>query len=137
MNSPVRSWIPKYLQGEPCNESPLWELLVDGRAFILGTRVRQLAYETVKWTWPRSLGLLELSRIAVELNSDLGLIWPMLIREGNTFSLRLYPNFRDAKDTKFLEKLSKYSGPKNTADLNLATDLVLPDLSEYFVEIPR
>ena len=137
MNSPDKSWIPKYLQGEPCNESPVWGRLVDGGAFILGTRGRQRAYETVKRTWPRSLGLLELSRVAVEMDSDLGLIWPMLIREGNTFSLRLYLNFCDAKDTKFLEKLSKYSGPKNTADLNSSTNLVPPDLSEYFVEIPR
>jgi hypothetical protein len=74
MRSTEPSWMASYLSGSPMGERPLWELLVDGRGFVLGTRVRERAYDTVKRKWPQSLGLLELSRVAVELNSDLGLI---------------------------------------------------------------
>lgn len=117
-------------------ERPLWELLVDGRGFVLGTRVRERAYDTVKRKWPQSLGLLELSRVAVELNSDLGLITPFLVVEAERMRLGFYLNFADAKDPGFLDRLASYDGPKNTADLNASADLVRPDLKEYFVEFP-
>lgn len=113
---------------------PLWELLVEGRGFVLGTHVRELAYDTVRRTWPRSLGLLELSRVAVELNSDLGLICPFLTVESNRIRLTLQLSFAYAQDPSFLEQFSKYQGPKNTADLNASSDLVLPDLSDHFAE---
>jgi hypothetical protein len=134
MNSTDRSWISNYLAGQPFGSDPLWELLIEGRGFVLGTRVRQLAYETVKREWPRSLGLLELSRVAVELGSDLGFAGSILTVHGDTAQLRMYLNFEDAKNPEFLDRLSRYDGPKNTADLNQHTDLVLPDLSKHFVD---
>ena len=115
-------------------ESPLWELLVEGRGFVLGTRVRERAYETVKRTWPGSLGLLELSRVAVELDSDLGLISPFLTIDSNKVRLTLQLSFADANDPAFLERFSKYQGPKNTRDLNASASLVVPDLTHHFVE---
>ena len=127
-------WIENYLKGQAMGPLPLWELLVEGRGFILGTHIRKLAYETVRQTWPKSLGLLELSRIAVELDSDLGLISPILTGNENRASLKLYLDFEDAQNPVFLDKLKKYQGPKNTTDLNINSDLVLPDLSNYFVE---
>jgi hypothetical protein len=93
-----------------------------------------LAYETVKRTWPNSLGLLELSRVAVLLGSDLGLIWPLITLEGDKAHLKLYLNFADANDENFLDRLSKFDGPKNTTDLNTSSEIVVPDLSNYFVE---
>ncbi|MBD2452686.1 hypothetical protein H6G80_01040 [Nostoc sp. FACHB-87] len=135
MNHTDRSWILKYLSGEPLGQQPLWELLVEGRGFVLGTQVRQRAYETVKRKWPKSLGLLELSRIAVELSSDLGFICPLLTVNDSIADLRIYLNFQDANNPIFLDKLSKYEGAKNTADLNSQTDcLVVPDLSEYYAQ---
>jgi hypothetical protein len=134
MDSSDSSWMSSYLSGVQMGESPLWELLIEGRGFILGTRVRERAYDTVKRTWPKSLGLLELSRVAVYLNSDLGLICPFLTVESDRVRLTLQLSFTDAKDAGFLERLSKYDGPKNTADLNASADLVLPDLSNHFAE---
>jgi len=134
MGSSDSSWMSSYLSGSQMDERPLWELLIVGRGFILGTRVRERAYDTVKRTWPKSLGLLELSRVAVELNSDLGLICPFLTIESDRVRLTLQLSFADAEDAVFLERLSKYDGPKNTADLNASADLVLPDLSNHFAE---
>lgn len=134
MDSEDSSWIPRYLAGQARNEDPLWELLVDGRGLVLGTEVRQRAYDTVKRVWPKSLGLLELSRVAVELHSDLGLIAPILTQDGNNAALKLYLNFQDAKREDFLRKLAAFDGPKNTVDLNAQTDLVVPDLRGYFVQ---
>lgn len=130
------SWMSSYLSGSPMGARPLWEFLVEGRGFVLGTRVRERAYDTVKRKWPRSLALLELSRVAVELNSDLGLILPFLTLESGRRWLTFRLSFPDAKDPSFLDRFAKYDGPKNTADLNASADLVLPDLSEYFVEFP-
>ncbi len=134
MGSTDSSWMSSYLSGSQMGERPLWELLVEGRGFVLGTRVRERAYDTVKRTWPRSLGLLELSRVAVELNSDLGLICPFLMVESDRIRLTLQFSFADAQDPGFLDRFSKYDGPKNTADLNASADLVLPDLSDHFAE---
>ena len=134
MGSGDQSWISSYLSGAQMGESPLWELLVEGRGFVLGTRIRERAYETIKRTWPASLGLLELSRVAVELISDLGLICPFLTIKSKKVRLTLQLNFTDAKRPAFLEKLSKYDGPKNTRDLNASASLVVPDLRDHFAE---
>lgn len=134
MRSNGSSWISSYLAGLSMGAAPLWELLVEGRAIILSTRIRKLAYETVKRTWPNSLGLLELSRVAVFLDSDLGLIWPLITINGRRASLKLYLNFADATNESFLERFSKFDGPKNTTDLNASSAIVPPDLTNYFVE---
>ncbi len=132
LRSRESSWIAKYLSGQP-TERPIWELLIEGRGWVLGTGVRQGAYETVKRVWPASLALLELSRVAVELGSDLGFIAPIVTVQDGWADLNLYMDFRDAKNPEFLERLRRYEGPKNTADLNAASELVLPDLREFSV----
>jgi len=48
--------------------------------------------------------------------------------------LTLQLNFVDAQNPDFLDRFSKYDGPKNIADLNASADLVLPDLSDHFAE---
>jgi len=134
MNSADQSWISKYLSGQPFGKQPIWELLVEGRGFVLGTQVRQRAYETIKGKWSKSLGFLALSRVAVDLNSDLGFICPLLTVNEGIGRMGVYLNFQDAQNPVFLDKFSKYDGPKNTADLNSQIDLVVPDLSEYSIE---
>lgn len=130
MDADDRSWIDKYLSGQP-SEQPTWELLVEGRGLILGTEVRQRAYETVRNEWPDSLALLELSRVAVELGSDLGFIAPIVTVADGWAELKMYLDFRDATNPAFLYRLGRYDGPKNTADLNGKSDLVLPDLTPF------
>src|SRR5262245_19855630 len=126
LQSDDSSWFGRYLSGEP-TDTPLWEFLVAGRGYILGTDVGQRDYETIKGTWPSSLPLLELSRVAVELGSDLGLIAPLLTIDNNGWvDVRLYLNFEDADSAPFLERFAKYGGPKNTADLNASSELVVP-----------
>lgn len=71
----------KYWRGEQ-TKSPHPEALLSGRFFILGTTVRKRAYETIRRTWPNALALLELSRLAVEFDSDFGSISPWIIQSG-------------------------------------------------------
>ena len=106
-----------YLRGEPSGEHPIWELLVDGRAVVFGTALREAAYGVVKRVWPRSLALLELSRVAVELGSDLGLITPMVLGPANDHRVDFAMNFVDATDEGFLKRFAEYDGPKHMADL--------------------
>jgi hypothetical protein len=131
-----RSWMLPYLRGEPSGDHPVWEVLVDGRAVVFGTALREAAYEVVKQVWPRSLALLELSRVAVELGSDLGLITPMVLGSTNDHRVDFAMNFADATDQGFLERFAEYAGPKNTADLGPESDLVLPDLRPYTFKLP-
>ncbi len=45
-------------------------------------------------------------------------------------------NLEDATDKDFLARFSAYDGPKNTADLNATSDLVLPDLRPQGFSLP-
>jgi hypothetical protein len=131
-----RSWMLPYLRGEPSGDDPIWELLVDGRAVIFGTQLREAAYEVVQRVWPQSLALLELSRVAVEFRSDLGVITPMVLGQVNDHRVDFAMNFVDATNQEFLERFSRYDGPKNQNDLGPGSDLVLPDLRPYSFKLP-
>jgi hypothetical protein len=72
----------RYWAGE-LTAKPMTELLLRGRFFILGTKVRKRAYEIIKALNPNSLAMLELSRLAVEFGSDLGSVAPWLRLEGD------------------------------------------------------
>lgn len=130
LDSQSHEWMPRYLAGEPYGDSPIWELVVDGRALVFGTTLRMAAYETVKATWPRSLALLELARQAVELDSDLGLTVGALFDIGGQRTLRYIMHFADAKNPAFLERLAAFEGPKNAKDVPPDFELVLPDLRD-------
>lgn len=123
------AWADDYFAGNQFGAEPIWEIVVEGRALILGTDLRENAYETVKSAWPASLPLLELARIAVELNSDLGLITPSLIEDRGRRRVSYVMNFKDAKAEAFLENFGSFTGPKNTQDLQPESDLVMPNLS--------
>ena len=130
-------WMHRYFGGEPCNDDPIWELIVDGTALVYGTEVRQHAYAVVKQTWPRALGLLELARLAAWLDFPLGRTIAMIDELDEGLQVGFYLDFRDAKNPEFLERLETYDGPKNTADLNANTELVLPDLRSRSFTLPR
>jgi hypothetical protein len=125
-----------YVRGQASGQRPVWELLVDGRAVIFGTSLREAAYEVAKRTWPRSLALLEMSRVAVELDSDLGLIAPIVLGPANDQRVDFAMNFIDARNQEFLKRFADYDDPKNTADLGPAAELVLPDLRPYSFRLP-
>jgi hypothetical protein len=125
-----------YLRGDAESPKPIWELVVDGRAVIFGTELREAAYQVVKRTWPASLALLELSRVAVELRSDLGLILPMVLSGSHRRRVEFTMNFQDAQEKAFLDRFAAYDGPKNTADLNATSSLVVPDLRPQGFDLP-
>ena len=130
-DSPSQDWMSRYLDGEPYGDAPIWELVVDGRALVFGTELRKAAYEIVKSEWPKSLALLELARVGVELDSDLGLITGKIIGGGDQRALRYVMNFEDATSPAFLERFAAFEGPKNTHDLRPDSDLAPPDLGGW------
>jgi hypothetical protein len=123
-------WIPAYWKGEPFQgDEPIWELLAHGRAVILSTKLRQRAYETIKRDSPLAVSILEVSRIAALLESDLGQAKAFLIDNANgTASINFYLDMRDAENSNFLARVRDYEGPKNYEDLAVGGNVFyLPD----------
>lgn len=137
IGSADRSWMLPYLRGEPSGPEPIWELLVDGRAVMYGADLRKAAYDVVRRAWPKTLALLELSRVAVELRSDLGLIAAMFHGSADRRRVDFFLNFEDATNQEYLDRFAEYDGPKNTADVPPDFELVLPDLRPYSFELPQ
>jgi hypothetical protein len=129
-------WMRAYLAGDPADASPIWELLVDGRAWIYGTELRQAAYEVVKATWPASLALLELARIAAWVDSDLGLISALAVREGDEIVIKYGMKFDDANNPEFLKRAFAPNVERNVADLNSESELIRPDLRSRELRFP-
>lgn len=121
-DDPDESWMDAYWKGEPCPDAdPLWEQLVSGRVIVLGTQLREQAYEIIRRRFPESLCLLEIARIAAWIESDLGTIAAYLIQRGNGIAMEYLFNMVDAKDPDFLRRLDEYikSGqPVNRADID-------------------
>jgi hypothetical protein len=98
------------------------------------TSLRERAYQALVAEWPKSLPLLELSRVAAPLGSDLGVISPIVTLGMKKGRIDMMMNFADATNETFLERLRKYTGPKNTKDLNASSALVRPDLRHLSTE---
>jgi hypothetical protein len=115
-------WFDRYWEGQEYpGEVPIWETIVEGRMIVLGTELRERAYETIKREFPRTLALLEIARLAAWADSDLGNIRAWLHDEGANIALRYLMDMRDANDPKFLTKVEqlKVEGhPINWADLH-------------------
>lgn len=82
-------WLQEYWSGRPCpGHDPIRETVIDGKIFILGTRVRKKAYDLAAETFPTSKALLEFGRIAAWNGYDLGAISPFLFDEGDRWACR-------------------------------------------------
>jgi hypothetical protein len=134
LGSSTNSWFDSYFSGVARGANPIWELLVEGRALILETSLRERAYQVLVAEWPKSLPFLELSRVAVPLGSDLGVISPIVTVGMNKGRIDMMMNFADATNDAFLERFAEYTGPKNTKDLNASSALVVPDLRHLSTE---
>lgn len=115
-------WIERYVAGEAYNDAPLWEHVVEGTAFVYGTELRQRAYSTVRRTWPESLALLELGRIAAELGSSLGRVVGLPVSAGGrNLRVRYILDMVEAEQPEFLSRLKAFledsGNPVNRADL--------------------
>lgn len=130
--------IHAYWSGNPCPyyDAPIWELLVDGAVTIWGTELRKRAYEMVVSRTPLSASLLEISRIAAGLGSDLGHITAMVAAEGSHQLVSFYIDMQDAHDLGFLASLGEYvkSNPDkiNRRDIAVGGDVFnVPDFIAY------
>lgn len=129
-----QKWMRSYWQGDTYGKTPLWEILVSGAGIVWGTSTRERAYEVVRSQFPKSLGMLELSRVAFDCGFNLGRIVPYIIHSGdNRFRLNFAMDFRDADNPEFLQALSGYQGPRNVRDMN-PLELVPPDLRPYMFD---
>lgn len=115
------TWQNRYWQGDPCPDAePIWEMVFDGRMIVLGTTVREKAYQVVKREFPNSLGILEIARQAAWVDSDLGDICHWAHEEGDALYVEYLLNMRDADDPNFLDRLGALH--KNGHEINW-TDL--------------
>ena len=134
-------WISSYWSGEPYPKAtPIWETIVDGSIAVLGTEIRKKAYDNIRNQFPNSLMLLEMSRLAAVVGSDLGRISAYGHYDGDDVVFRYLLDMQDAKNPEFLKKLSDLidgGHPVNWADMTHHIDHdsfgCVPDLrSENF-----
>lgn len=114
-------WMKDYWSGKQYpGKDPIWETLVHGRVSVLGTQLRERAYDIVKERWTDSLCLLEISRLAAWIESDLGNLSAYLRQDGDDLLLEFCMDMRDAKDPEFLKRLGELlesDHPVNHADI--------------------
>ena len=144
--SSADEWMPRYWEGDPYPvEEPIWETLVQGRAFVLGTDLRQRAYDVVKSCWPDSLMWLEIARLGSWAGSDIGNIAAFLSEDTAEYTLKYYMDMRDAEDEKFLTitlpQLLESGHPVNWADIaphyERGSFGRVPDMREFYFRIPK
>jgi len=127
------SWIEHYWAGEPRGIAPVWESIVEGRAVVFGTELRERAYDVLAGAFPSALDMLEVARLAAEVGSDLGQTAAWITQpEPGRFRLDYYLDMRDAHDPDLHERLRAYDGPRNWRDLAPGKETFgLPDFRPY------
>ena len=138
-------WMLRYWQGEPYPDAaPVWETLVRGKVVVLGTGLRERAYQVVKAHWPGSLMLLEVSRLGAWIGSDIGSIGVFMAEGPRDYEFKFLLNMCDAGDERFLERLRQFmSGdhPVNWADIGphyaQGSFGSTPDMTPYGFRFPR
>ncbi|HEK1766742.1 TPA: hypothetical protein SMR47_000630 [Pseudomonas putida] len=130
--------INHYWSGTPCPhyDFPIWEVLVDGAVTIWGTELRRRAYQLSIDRAPLSASLLEISRIAASVGSDLGHISALVSLEGEHQLVSFFIDMQDAYDSLFLTSVEEYvkANPDqiNRRDLAVGGDIFkLPDFIAY------
>ena len=115
------SWINKYWSGQPYPEGePIWETLYLGRLNVLGTELREKAYERIKIEFPKSLAFLEVSRISAFLGSNLGSISRFISNAPDEPRLIYHMDMQDAENPIYLQKVEEFmesEQPVNYDDL--------------------
>jgi hypothetical protein len=123
-----RDGIFPYWEGKSCpyHDSPIWEVLVDGSVTLWGTALRDRAYNTTRARSPNALALLEQSRLAAMLGSDLGHVCALVTLEKDVPLMSFHMDMRDAMDPLYASKLADYmkSNPQlvNHRDLAVGGD---------------
>jgi hypothetical protein len=84
---------------------PVWEALVEGRIYVLGTQLRERAYALVEKHMPDSTALLELARVSAWIGSNLGSVYAFLQDAGDYVDLNYAMDMGDADNPVFLKQL--------------------------------
>ncbi|WP_397409009.1 hypothetical protein [Polaromonas sp.] len=133
-----RDGIRLYWSGHACPHfpQPIWEVLLDGAVTIWGTALRQRAYEVTKQRSPASVCMLEQSRLAASLGSDLGHISAFLTTENGKQLLSFYIDMRDAHNRAYTDRLAAYMAANpdrvNYGDLAIGGDhFAMPNFILY------
>lgn len=99
-------WPRRYWTGEPYPDNPpIWETLVTGRIYILGTELRNKSRELIEKHFPKSVALAETARLAAWAGADLGNTCGFLFDEGENVRLRYLCDMREATDPGLISKL--------------------------------
>ncbi|WP_289297955.1 hypothetical protein [uncultured Reyranella sp.] len=141
------SWIPAYWTGAPMPDRvPIWETVVNGRAIVLGTELRERAYSVLRSKFPDSLLMLEIGRQAAWIGSDLGNCtgWLHAIENPDELALDYLMDMRDAGNEAFLTKLQELQKSEhsvNWADIGPQIEKgnlgKTPDLRPLSFRIPK
>lgn len=118
-NQNWREGVRPYWEGVSCPHyrDSIWEVLVHGAVTIWGTEIRDHAYKVTKEYSPKSVALLELSRLAATLGSDLGHINALFTNNDGRPLISFYIDMRDATNQAYLDKLNEYTS-KNPSLVN-------------------
>jgi hypothetical protein len=100
------------------SKAPVPELLLSGTFSILGTKVRMRAYERIMETDPNSLAMLELARLAVEFESDLGAVTPFVVNENNVPILASIMRYDEREGTQIWERALRLAKEDKTFPIN-------------------
>lgn len=138
-------WMERYWNGDSFpNEEPVWEKLVEGKIAVLGTELRDRAYERIKAEWPDSLMQLEISRLAALVGSDLGVIQGFMRELETEYAVEYLINWKDADNPEFLSRLTeliKSGHPINWNDLQpwygQGSFGHTPDMTAFSFTIPK
>lgn len=133
-----RDGILPYWRGDTCPHfsKPIWEVLVHGSVTIWGTGLRSEAYQTTKSYSPMSVSLLEQSRLAAHLGSNLGHSSAFLVGEKGKLIMQFFVDMRDAHNVSYTDRLHAYITENralvNFSDLQVAGDTFsTPNFSMY------
>jgi hypothetical protein len=89
------------------DREPVWEVLVEGRAYVLGTELRERAYALVEKHMPDSTPLLELGRVSAWIGSNLASVYAFLHGTGDYVELNYVMEMMDAHDATYLERFEE------------------------------
>lgn len=124
------SWIDRYWSGEAHGATPVWEVIVHGRAIVLGTDLRERAYRVLAERFPHALDALEVSRLAAAVDNDLFQTLALMRQVADArYRIDYCLDVRSAGDRELIDRLAQYGGPKNIRDLQPGKETFgVPDL---------
>lgn len=123
-------WMNKYWSGVPYNDDPLWELLVEAPGLVYGTELRESAWKLIERHQPESLPFMELSRLASEVSSEVGVIVPIILKSDiseKKLQITYVCNMEDYNNQSLHLKLKGH----NCATRIPIENLKIPDLRQF------